>query len=282
MTTGRVETKPGMIPPGPPKGPPKAPPQTSALASGTRRKRSRGYKPERVVVHDDGDGNWLVSYADMMTLLFAFFVIIAAFSTPDASKLEKLKESTSKSMGVDYVRPFTDLSNNLKTVLSQSDVGKEVSVSDTSDGLVISASGTLFFESGSVDLTPGAAVLIDHITDVLIANAKSFRIFVEGHTDDTPMHSEHYPSNWELSSARAGTVVRRLEGKGFPHSMLRPLGLADAEPLLPNRDDSGQVITENQAKNRRIVIRIQKQLPDRMKKLNPPPSRSKTPTPTPL
>lgn len=237
------------------------------LAAGAKKKearRRRDFRRERVVVHDDGEGNWLVSYADMMTLLFAFFVLLSAFSTPDAGKFEKLKEAATKSMGVDYVKPFTDLSNDLKDVLKQGDLDKEITVVETSDGIVISASGTMFFDSGAVDLKPPAAVLIDKISDVIIKSAKGFKVIVEGHTDDVPMNSEKFPSNWELSSARAGTVVRRLEEKGFPHQLLRPLGLADAEPLISNRSLSGQDLPENRAKNRRIVIRIQKQLPARM------------------
>jgi chemotaxis protein MotB len=239
----------------------------SAAGLGKDAKSPRRVKQrERVEMHDDGEGNWLVSYADMMTLLFAFFVILSAFSTPDAGKLEKLKEATTKSMGVDYVKPFTELSDSLKKVLNNGELGKEIMISENADGIVISVSGTLFFDSGSTELKAPAAALVDRVADMLVANARAFKIFVEGHTDDVPIRSEKFPSNWELSSARAGTVVRRLEEKGFPHYLLRPLGLADAEPMLPNRDEGGRELAENRARNRRIVIRIQKQLPPRMKK----------------
>ncbi|OFZ82770.1 MAG: hypothetical protein A2583_04965 [Bdellovibrionales bacterium RIFOXYD1_FULL_53_11] len=239
------------------------------LASGitSRQKRKlRAKRKENVVVQDDGEGNWLISYADMMTLLFALFVIISAFSTPDAGKFEKLKEATTKAMGVEYVKPFTELSNDLKKIVKSGMFGSGVSVDETSEGIVISASGTLFFDSGSTDLKDDAARMIDNISTVLSTNAKGFRVVVEGHTDDVPMNSEKFPSNWELSSGRAGTVVRRLEEKGFPHALLRPLGLADAEPLVPNHNERGVALPENRARNRRIVIRIQKQLPQRMKK----------------
>jgi len=85
-------------------------------------------------------------------------------------------------------------------------------------------------------------------------------VIVEGHTDDIPIVTPKYPSNWELSSARASTVVRLLESAGFDHSDLRPVGLADTEPLVPNRG-----LAANRALNRRIVIRVQKQLPQRSK-----------------
>ena len=83
-------------------------------------------------------------------------------------------------------------------------------------------------------------------------------IFVEGHTDDSPISSERYPSNWELSAARASLVVRMLENKGFRKDRLSPQGFADSRPILPNRDEAGKPIPDNQAQNRRVVIRIAK------------------------
>jgi len=91
-----------------------------------------------------------------------------------------------------------------------------------------------------------------------IDRAADFKIFVEGHTDDRPIETNRYPSNWELSAARASTVVRLMETRGFPHANLRPLGFADVEPSLPNVDGRGRGIEENRAKNRRIVIRLQR------------------------
>ena len=72
------------------------------------------------------------------------------------------------------------------------------------------------------------------------------------------MVSKEFPSNWELSSLRATTVIRLLDSKGLPHVNLRPMGLADTDPIVPNRDEKGASIPDNQAQNRRIVIRIQR------------------------
>ena len=229
-------------------------------------KKERFRYRTRVVTesHDDGDGNWLVSYADMMTLLFGFFVMISAFSVPDASKMEALKRETSESMGGKYTKPFEELSNSVQQTLSAINLDKDVSVAETDDGVTIVSKGTLFFDSGSSTLKPEAQNLIEKIAEVLAKQAKDFRIFVEGHTDDSPIASKEFPSNWELSSVRAGTVVRLLEGKGIPRKNLRPLGLGDTEPVSPNRDAAGLPIPANQAENRRIVIRVQKQIPKRL------------------
>jgi chemotaxis protein MotB len=213
-----------------------------------------------VVAHDDGEGNWLVSYADMMTLLFGFFVILSSMSTPNAEKVEKLKKATAESMGGAYTKPFEELSKGIENVLKDIHLDKEVVVAETEDGVKITSKGTLFFDSGSAELRSEARVMMDNLSALLVKQAQGFRIIVEGHTDDVPIASKQFPSNWQLSSARAGSIVQLLESKGFKRGDLRPLGLADTEPLVPNRSSTGEAIPANQAENRRIVIRLQRNL----------------------
>jgi chemotaxis protein MotB len=210
------------------------------------------------VPHDDGEGNWLVSYADMMTLLFGFFVILSAMSTPDPQKIEKMKKATSEQMGGKYSMPYKELGEDIKKILAKINLDKEVSLVQSEEGVTINCKGTLFFESGSSVLLPRAQELVDSIADVLVDTGGGFKIFVEGHTDDVPIRSGIYPSNWELSAARASTVVRLLETKGFKREDMTPLGLADTRPLLPNRTPLGEAVPANQAENRRIVIRLQR------------------------
>lgn len=215
---------------------------------------------------DEGEGNWLISYADLMTLLFAFFVLIAAFSTPDPAKFEKMKEETVKGMKAKYTSPYEDLAKAFRDILKQEKLEKQVSIQILDDGLELTSNGTLFFDSGSAELNPRAKFLVEKIAGVLVTqNPKQsgFHVVVEGHTDDTPIVSARFPSNWELSASRASTVVRLIESKGFNHSLLRPEGRADTEPVAPNRDANNLPIALNQAQNRRIVIKVQKQLPAR-------------------
>jgi chemotaxis protein MotB len=222
------------------------------------REESRIRTREKIIEHDDGEGNWLVSYADMMTLLVGFFVMITAFSTPDPQKIEKLREATSEAMGGEYVKPLQELTAGLKRVLQEAEIENAVSVENTGDGAVLSVKGTLFFDSGSAEIKADAMSVVQKLASVLTREAEGFRIVVEGHTDDSPIATAKFPSNWELSSARAGTVVRLFEQSGVPHRDLKPVGLSDTVPLMPNRTPAGEPILENQARNRRIVIRIQK------------------------
>jgi chemotaxis protein MotB len=241
----------------------------AAAAAAEHAKKPRRQKVkwrERLVHSDDGEGNWLVSYADMMTLMFCFFVILSAFSKPDPGKLEQLKEETSKSMGVKYENPYQKLSQVLEDLLKNSGIARDAEVLKTDEGITIVSKGTSFFDSGSAELKPQAAEFLGNIANTLGKSARDMRVVVEGHTDNVPTASRMFASNWELSSVRASTVVRLFEKQGFPHEGLRPIGYGDTEPVVPNDTPAGDPIPENQAKNRRIVIRIQRQLPPRMMK----------------
>jgi chemotaxis protein MotB len=206
----------------------------------------------------------------MMTLLFGFFVMVSAFSTPDAEKIEKLKKATVEYLDAPYVEPTEGLAESLQQVLQDYKLEDDVRIVATEEGLTMSSRGTIFFDSGSAELKPIAQDLLERVGDVLVEMARGFKVFVEGHTDDAPINTARYPSNWELSAARASVVVRLLEARGFPHRQLRPIGFADVEPALPNYDSKGRPIEENRARNRRIVIRLQKMLPRRMPPLAPP------------
>ena len=85
---------------------------------------------------------------------------------------------------------------------------------------------------------------------------QNLSFIVEGHTDDNPINSDKFPSNWELSSHRASAVLRLFEENGFEKKHLRAIGFADTLPVLPNRDDNNLAISENQSQNRRIVLKL--------------------------
>lgn len=228
-----------------------------------KRKFSRKSK-QKVVIHDDGEGNWLISYADLMTLLWGFFVILSAFSVPNQELLEKLKESTAKSMGGEYKNPFNELSDRLKNVLKELNLENDAIVETLSDGVKLTMKATNFFDSGRSDLKGNAKKILLKIGTVLIKENGKFQVLVEGHTDDVPIKTKHTPSNWELSADRASTVVRLFEGQGVAHNNLRPIGLADVDPLIDIKKIPKSELKNARAKNRRIVIRLQKIIPKRM------------------
>ena len=124
---------------------------------------------------------------------------------------------------------------------------------------ILEMSSAAFFDSGSATLSAaGEAILRGELDKLDSDQYKDYEITVEGHTDDTPIHTAQFPSNWELSTARASAVVHFLLDQGIPAQKLRAAGYADTFPKVPNRDADGNPIPENQAQNRRVVIKLEK------------------------
>jgi chemotaxis protein MotB len=115
------------------------------------------------------------------------------------------------------------------------------------------------FGSGYAALSStGKSILSDVALTLKSAGYAAYHITVEGHTDDTPINTVQFQSNWELSAARASAVVRFFLEQGIPAGKLTAAGYADTFPIVPNRNADGTVIPENQARNRRVVIRLEK------------------------
>lgn len=207
---------------------------------------------------DEGEGNWLVSYADMMTLLVGFFVLLFSFSKIDASKFEQIKKETTKTFGGEYVVPFENVSKTLKDVVKDKGLSDQVFINATDDGIEIVFRGALFFDSGSSTLRQQAVDLLGNLVPTIIENAKDFGIVIEGHTDNRPIVGGVFPSNWELSSVRACSVLRFFLDKGFDQNKIKAIGWGDRKPVVPNEDPQGNPILENQSQNRRVVVKIAK------------------------
>ena len=134
---------------------------------------------------------------------------------------------------------------------------ENVTVETTSEAILIEFSGTLLYDTGSAVLRKKALPVIDEVTDSLLEiKDADYNVTVEGHTDDVPIGLSVFPSNWELSSARATSIVRRMLDKGVTKGSVSASAFADTRPLVPNVDAQGKGIPENRAKNRRIVVRI--------------------------
>lgn len=223
---------------------------------------------------EEGEGNWLISYADLMTLLWGFFVIIAAFSTPDPTKFEKLKKKTAESMGGSYLNPFNKLTDQLKDIFKEENI-EHMKVEVLSDGLKITSSSAYFFDIGKAKLHPNASEVLKKLAKVIKSSSQSVIVHIEGHTDDVPINNKEFPSNWDLSLSRASEVVKLFETQGIEHTALRPVGLADVEPELRTENLSGAELEAARSKNRRIVIRLTKVLISHSKTKSDSPAPSK-------
>ncbi len=207
--------------------------------------------------HQEEGEQWLISYADLMTLLVGFFVILLSFSSVDEKKMEELRMAISKEFGGSYEIPFGDLADRIREEMTKLGHGDKFTIKTTESGVEISFQGTVFFGTGSADMKPEAHELIQKIIPIVKAEAADFEVVVEGHTDDVPiLNGSHFRNNWELSSIRACRVIDAFESTGFNKSMLTALGFGETRPIVPNRDADGNPLPDNQGQNRRVVIKL--------------------------
>lgn len=227
-----------------------------------------------------GDERWLVSYADFITLLMVFFVIMYSIAQVDMKKYRVVAESLRRSFGGEPAavvspdinqsgvgasesapspvsiesfpprQPDTlDVATNIGAVLSSSGISGEVAVNNNAEGVLISISERLLFQAGSADIQPSAKAVLDQLAGMLKTIPNDVRIVA--HTDPTPPVNPRYPTNWDLSTARAVNIVRYfVEYGGIEPARLTAAGQAEYHPIHPNDTP------EHMAFNRRADIII--------------------------
>lgn len=245
---------------------------------------ARKSRKEEHVNHE----RWLVSYADFITLLFAFFVVMYAISSLNEGKYRVLSNALvtafsqpSKTIAPiqqgqkirspiiqqQQIAPTFDQSSAYQGMPGAEEIAKMQKLADelllklqtladkdyikinkTTEGVEIDINSKLLFLSGNARLSRSAVVVIKEIAKVL--KSQSNQIKVEGHTDDLPIQSLVFPSNWELSAARAASVVRVLSANGIDPLRLRAIGFGKHKPIETNKTVKGR------AANRRVSILV--------------------------
>lgn len=223
--------------------------------------------------HDDHGGEhgepWLVSYADLMTLLFGFFVLMYSFA---AAKNEAqgsdgtiaMRAELAQFFGGEYINPLKGADKKFKDAIASSEnISEDVKagiknlvIKVTPEGIEVTFSSTALFEPGSAILARDSRLVLGEFVKIVADKKDQYKVRVEGYTDASPISSEKFPSNWELSAARATQVIRMFEGNGFNPNKLTAVGFGASRPLAPNYDENGQYIPENMNKNRRVVIYV--------------------------
>lgn len=225
-----------------------------------------------------GAASWLVTYSDMVTLLLAFFVLLFAFSEVDVQRFRAILSAFQASLGVldggrsvmetqpdmslgsgvwdlrdvQFYRP--ELEAQLRAVytevqdfIEERGLAVAVEVELTERGVVVRFAEGVLFDLGRAELKPEARRFLTELSSLLKEVPNPVR--VEGHTDNLPIRNERFPSNWELSTARATNVIRYLiEEHGLDPRRLSAAGYGEYRPLADNDTD------ENRARNRRVDI----------------------------
>lgn len=207
------------------------------------------------------EDNWLITYADAITLLMAFFIMLVSFSRIEVPLFEEMAAGIKEQIGgrVATERPIYSLNARIQAIVdtTQDLPPGEVQVGFDDEGVVIDFLTGSFFEPGSTELSDVAQTVLRTVKRELEEPPYDlYFVDVEGHTDDVPVDSGRFPSNWELSAFQAATVVRYLIEQGMPRERLKAAGFADSRPKVPNRDIMGEPVPENRMKNRRITVRL--------------------------
>jgi chemotaxis protein MotB len=259
---------------------------------------ARKKKHEEHVNHE----RWLVSYADFITLLFAFFVTLYAISQVDAKKLGKLMESMQaafdtrvfepgspklslsegRSKGVQQqtlVEPISPVATaspamqaieaRIRAKLPRQTAGGIVRFRQEKRGLVVSLTEAGFFDPGQAELHDATNTVLDAVAEAL--QTVPFEMRIEGHTDNVPIKTSRFPSNWELSTARATYVLSYIVSKyDFAASRLSLAGYGEYHPVASNDTPEGR------AANRRVDLVI---LSEEAAKKEPPSAAAQAPAP---
>ncbi|MGE0255941.1 MAG: flagellar motor protein MotB [Alphaproteobacteria bacterium] len=215
----------------------------------------------RPVAHeDDSDSSWLATYADAITLLLGFFVMLAAISKIDLPVFEKVQAGIAQDLGGRTVaQPTTLLKSQVVAIIESLGVADAVTVATDDRGIVLEFAGAAFFVGNTAELGAQGRPVLETVARTLQSPRYSaFRLSVETHTDDTPPSAGAAASNWELSALRSAAVVRLFAAAGVPAWRMSAVGWADTQPKLPNRDAIGNALPNNQIQNRRLVVRISK------------------------
>ncbi len=227
-----------------------------------RKKKQRG---------DEGADDWMATYGDMVTLLLTFFLMLFSISTFAGAKGTRaaLKEiagsfdfpvTWKKEMKEEAIvgkleesADFTQDERNelldiIDKLLKVKDRYKDIEVKVTDLGLVVTAKSPIFFDIGRADLKPASHTLLDIITEIY--QVKECELSVYGYTCDLPIHTRQFPSNKELSCARALSVVKYFQNIGIEGRRLSATGCADTYPVAENTCEA------NRKLNRRVEIYI--------------------------
>ncbi len=211
-------------------------------------------KPE-----DKIDEDWMSTYGDMVTLLLCFFVMMLSVSKPDVAKFEQIQAGLNEGLGKKQVqRPIETMLLELTDDIQSMNLEKEVALGSDTQGVVLEFGGDMLFDYGSAEIKPEALPALKRLAATLQSDRyNTFNFSIEGHTSDEKFASPQYPSNWELSSARASAIARFLESRGIARVRLKATGLYDVSPKYPNLDPFGEPIPQNRIKNRRVVIHVE-------------------------
>lgn len=219
---------------------------------------------------EEGLPPWLATFADLATNMLCFFVLLLSFANQDIQKFKDMMGSIKEAFGVQTKRPVAEFSAfsptnlerkevemnkddkamlglvmQIKSLIDESELKITSKITTEDIGVVMRLENDAFFEPGTAKLTAQGMEAVDKV--VIVMRKQNYDLVIRSHTDDSPPQGGLYPSNWELTAARAATVLRLLMERGELHSTrMKAVGYADSMPLVPN------TTAQHRAQNRRM------------------------------
>jgi len=216
----------------------------------------RKKKNLHVEEHGEEAEPWLLTYGDMMTLLMTFFVLLFSMSTIDPVKLEQFSDSVGQALGKKTKAKkysLAEIYKDVVKVIEDENLQDQIQVETSERGVAIKIPSEISFGVGSADLDPRIYSILNKFEDMM--KKSTYPIAIEGHTDNVPMRSAMFPSNWELSASRAAQVVRYYIARGVPAERFQAIGYADTRPRAPGATiEEANSTPERMAMNRRVEI----------------------------
>lgn len=218
---------------------------------------------------EEDSKEWLMTYADMVTLLLAFFVLLLSISAMDIKRFEKIAKSLQYSLGtgkenrrleeaqrkkglVPYGEQLSQpLIRDFRRLVRAKNLGGQVDVVRYGNKITLRVEGKVLFKPGSAELSPTAQQALTPVA-AIIKKHPGYRLDIKGHSDSAALKGGRLKDNWELSALRATSVLRFLLSQGVYPGRMTATGLADTEPLAP------ETSVENMAKNRRVEFVLER------------------------
>lgn len=199
----------------------------------------------------DVEDPWLISYADLVTNLLAFMVVLVSMAGINFKTIDQIPAAFGDQKK--ERPPLTVLSEEIKQLADAEGLSGNVEADVDTEGLQIKLQDKILFPSGVAALSPEGEALVDKLARLLSKLKIDYRVNVEGHTDDVPIATARFRNNWELSSTRALEVRQRLSSAGVDERRLSISAFADTRPVPAH---NGENRDELRRRNRRVVLRV--------------------------
>lgn len=216
--------------------------------------------PPRKILPEENVDSWLMSYADLITLLMCFFIIFVSVSEPRKERITMLSSGMGGKFGtVEIATPFDGVIHSLQGVVESNKSFRDITIEHSEKAIEMEMSNATFFKPFTAELAAEKLpLLVEIINSLKTIDFIDYRISIEGHTSDSAPQSGLYATNWELSSARAARMVRVFIENGIKAKNIKAVGLADSQPKVPNLDMNGNAIAANREKNERVVVKLER------------------------